>query len=1016
MKSSRLLFACAPLAALLTSPQLHAAVTLTEPPTTYDFPAVPAVADFSTLAVGTAIDGTITDNAGFDAKIIAAANAATITTVLGSSGTIPPSNSGVARFNTGVATTPAGITFLQTRPTGVDYILLLTPVSNDSGAAISTATVAYDYSKATDTATETIKGLRAYWSLTGTPGSWQLIPALSKDTTGTYDAPEKVSGVITFPAPIAPGGTFFLLWADQNSSGTDASYHIDNLKVSSGGAPAAVISGSAAPGTRATGASPTDPNDDIITFTTTVVGSGPVSPLGWISSDPPALSNQLTGPYGTPHPVSTPVSNFTNGTLRLTLQDRGDASATSAFNVRCPVVIGTNEAATPALPLISSTAAPANWTYDEPARTLRQNATPQGDHIVLSEEITLPGDGKAVQVSAKLIAEAGTSSGFETPDSFAFDLIIDGVAVSALGASDIDSDGRLRGADAAEGTELPGATLINTNKEFLFSSVIPATASKVQIRIIGNSNSPNETFVVSDLKLSIPGPSIAVSSTGPSVLVNNGTDSPLDDGFSAPFSVLPVNFTGSTWTASEGPTLSGPYSPPAISFGPYPVSGGPKTLSLSDQANPAILSPSFTIALPPAPTLTASGANNITLNNDGTITFDAVINGANGGPRFSVSGATASRETYGTAPVRFTIPAGVSPFSVSVTDVSYPEATQSFLINSPIEFIIGQTDFGTPATIKSTTSDTPWNNDFLARTTTINAGTGIEAIVSSEVIDLSSVGAVNFSAKFNAADTSAGSNFENVDRFRAELIIDAGLPSQQIVNLVDQWDKGNGASATAVLTNGLNGPKDGYINGYNGTAALDIITGIDYSVAPLVAEDEYNANRSRDEFNTKDEIADLSLNNDFLLSHTIPASANSVQLRFMAFGINGTETGTVSDVLFAAAAASTDNDGDGVSNTDEAIMGTDPNSAADVLRISQNPSNATQMSFPSKVGRFYRVYSSDDVNAASHLQVWKDAGLATIFGTGTTATFNINVSAGQPRRFYRLHVMEADGPWAPTRP
>ena len=107
MKSSRLLFACAPLAALLTSPQLHAAVTLTEPPTTYDFPAIPAVADFSTLNVGTGIDGTITDNAGFDAKIIAAADAATITTVLGSSGTIPPSNSGVARFNTGTATTPA---------------------------------------------------------------------------------------------------------------------------------------------------------------------------------------------------------------------------------------------------------------------------------------------------------------------------------------------------------------------------------------------------------------------------------------------------------------------------------------------------------------------------------------------------------------------------------------------------------------------------------------------------------------------------------------------------------------------------------------------------------------------------------------------------------------------------------------------------------------------------------------------------------------------------------------------
>jgi hypothetical protein len=69
-----------------------------------------------------------------------------------------------------------------------------------------------------------------------------------------------------------------------------------------------------------------------------------------------------------------------------------------------------------------------------------------------------------------------------------------------------------------------------------------------------------------------------------------------------------------------------------------------------------------------------------------------------------------------------------------------------------------------------------------------------------------------------------------------------------------------------------------------------------------------------------------------------------------------------------------------------------------------NPAVAGQVQFPSKSGRFYRVYSSTD------LQTWADAGQGTISGDGSTRQFTGSTTGG-PRRFYRLLVMGTDGPW-----
>src|SRR5438128_2202853 len=99
------------LAALLSAGTLQAAIQITSPPVPDPFAAIPPTDQWTTGVVGAATDAAITTPEQFDDKIKAAVDATTITTVLGSSGTYPPSTfATAARQNTGTAT--GGITFL----------------------------------------------------------------------------------------------------------------------------------------------------------------------------------------------------------------------------------------------------------------------------------------------------------------------------------------------------------------------------------------------------------------------------------------------------------------------------------------------------------------------------------------------------------------------------------------------------------------------------------------------------------------------------------------------------------------------------------------------------------------------------------------------------------------------------------------------------------------------------------------------------------------------------------------
>lgn len=95
-----------------------------------------------------------------------------------------------------------------------------------------------------------------------------------------------------------------------------------------------------------------------------------------------------------------------------------------------------------------------------------------------------------------------------------------------------------------------------------------------------------------------------------------------------------------------------------------------------------------------------------------------------------------------------------------------------------------------------------------------------------------------------------------------------------------------------------------------------------------------------------------------------------------------------------------DDDGDGMSNLQEFLAGTNPhdrNSALHIQSVSMKPSGF-EIEFPSVAGKLYRVEFSDD------LQAWQ-AMSPDVTGTGGSLQVPIATAAGDNSRFYRLKLV-----------
>lgn len=1063
--------------ALLGAPALRAAVPINPVPTPDPFVSVPSVTDWSTLSVGTPLASNVND---FDTKIIGATDAAAITTTLGSSGTYPPSTNAIARQNTGANT--AGTTFLQTRPTGIEYILLMATLVNNTGGALNSVRLAYEFSSANNSV-EDVEGLRAYFSMTGAPGSWTLIPDLSVDTAATYDLPDLLATTVVLPGPLADAGNMYILWADQNSTGVgsvDASHHIRNFAASPG--IDCVVDAPTINPVRMPGVDPADPADDIVTFSTTITATGADAGPGWIIASGP--SNGTTGNYGDTQNFNVPIADFTGGPIVLRIEDQttpfcffqttivAPPFAHSVTALNSPLItfdysnVGDGSYAAPLLALTepgwaggTNGAATNSNVQTQPAPSTE---TLKYFHMTTNAALTTdPVDvgalkGAILKGELQLAFYSTSNTGLDDADllNFRIEVAQDGNFSNTTGGNLITTNIRdvLLGAAPAFGDSIAASTPhigLNTvgfpTADFTFHTLsasvpIPSGASAPRARIIAQGIvgiGTSEHVLVDNIRFSSnTSPTLDAKIAGPSIWSNNGTVTATDDGFFVPVNIFAFNVGASTgWASDESPVRNGLYSTPnPVSYGPFP-SRTAASAQLTDNINPAAMSPVLTFT-PPVATLTATlvGGTIARQENgpgdaDDTVTFQINVAATNLGPAFTAAIPLAPTSTTVTGagnyppvatPVTLTItnvPNSAANLNVVIADASYPTApgpiTIAVAIPAPTAagpVIVGQKNFGPGLTdVLATGIPAPeWHNFPASRELRMNAGIATDSVVESEVLDLSSVGAVNFSAQLIANDVSTGTNFEQADRFKAELIIDGGL---DIINLVTAFDIGDGAGATTV---GANGAPNGFINGYSGAAGTDLETNVIY----VTGQEDLDAHLDRDEFNTGLQTVDNVINNTLSLSAIVPANASTVQLRITGAAVGGTESIIVANVLFTGTVTigTGDSDGDGISDADEAIMGTDPNNAADVLRLSQPTGNPKQVTFPSKAGRFYRVYVSDGTAPATHLAVWKDSGLATLVGNGGNLMFSLAVVPGEPRRFFRLHVKLTDGPWPATLP
>jgi hypothetical protein len=568
---------------------------------------------------------------------------------------------------------------------------------------------------------------------------------------------------------------------------------------------------------------------------------------------------------------------------------------------------------------------------------------------------------------------------------------------------------------------------------------VPSGASNPMARLVIATTATvtnTEHILIDDIVFSANTAVTITAVPGLPVWSNNGTVTAADDSYTVPVAISALNFpAGISWQERGNITHTGPYPSPAAIFGPYMGRANVLGVIVEDHDEPSYASAAMNFTAPAA-TLTATlvGASITRIPNgagdgDDTVTFQLNITGTNGGPEFMVTPSVLTPSTLtatggnvyrpAATPVTFTlhnVPNNAYSLSVVVTDASYPTVPAPMTIAIAIPavaapvHVIGQKNLGAGLldVVSAGVYAPQWINFPSTREQLLNGGVALPySITTSEVLDLLAIGAVNFTANLLAKETSAGSNFEDVDKFKAELLIDGGLVPANVINLISSYDKGNGTIA------GI-GTLDGLMNGFNGANVAD-----------------YNTNIAIDEFNPAGVPAADPLTHQFALSYAIPASANSVQLKIYGQGAGGTEALIVKDVLFALANsapvdtdgdgmtdayesanglnpavndAAGDLDGDGATNLQEFLAGTAANNPASTLKVTavEKAGDNLTLHFPALNGKKYQVEISPGLTPAP---TW------TLVGTPVTATatgdtsITAPVPAGMDKYFGRVRVI-----------
>ncbi len=519
----------------------------------------------------------------------------------------------------------------------------------------------------------------------GSINSWTATDPNS--TTGMYN-----TGTVFGPYNISDGDLSFVISDDDHGCSTSL-----DITAPATCSDMCTISASNTTPVCDDNGTPSDPSDDTYTFDVTVMGSNTAA--SWTANDP----NGTTGAYNTS--VSFGPYNISDGDISFTITDDVDGSCTtSILSITVPMtcsdmcdISATNTApvcddnGTPSDPsddtytfdvTVMGTNTAASWTANDPNSTTGSYNTSvtfgpynisDGD---ISFTITDDVDGSCTTSILNITVPMTCS---------------DMCDISATNTAPVCDDNGTP-SDPSDDTYTFDVTVMGSNTAASWTANDPngTTGAYNTSVTFGpyNISDGDISFTITDdvdgscttsiLSITVPMTcsdlcDISASSTSP-VCNDNGTPSdPSDDTYTFDVTVMGSN-TAASWTANDPNGTVGGYNT-SVSFGPYNISDGDISFTITDDVDGSCTTSILSITVPMTCSdlcdISASSTSPVCNDNgtpsdpsDDTYTFDVTVMGSNTAASWTANDPNSTTGAYNTSVT-------LGPYNVSDGDISF---------------------------------------------------------------------------------------------------------------------------------------------------------------------------------------------------------------------------------------------------------------------------------------------------------------------------------------------------------